>query len=197
MTPLNGNSLLTATSNALLASPVLFPILNPDAPTPKPKTEDGADEGKPQGKPQSPRKLLELEREAIKRIARIDAKLGRKLKAKLPTKKTALRQAAYVRKRVEKLEDEIVQIKGMEKSGISRPDRLKAIRKLISELEKLFIFYTVGIEPEWFRKLKEKREKEKAKKNKPAGAAGPAPTPRPVVASLAPGGILLTFASAG
>lgn len=193
MTPLNGNSLLTVTAEGLVASSVLFPVLNQDTSTPKPKPKEGAGKGKPKGKPQAPRKLIELEREAIKRIAKIDPKLAKKLKAKLPTKKTALRQAAYIRKRVEKLEDEIVQIKGMEKSGISRPERKKAIGKLISELDKLFIFYTIGVEPKWFKKLKEKQKKEK----KPTGAAGPAPTPRPVVASLAPGGILLTFASTG
>lgn len=196
MTPLNGNGLLATAPTVLVATPVFFPTSDQDAPTTKPtgkppKTKGGPNKGKPKGKPKSKRDLIELEVEAIKRIAKIDKKLAKKLNAKLPGKNTPKQLSDYIRKRIRKLDDERNVIKGMEKTGIFRPDRKKEIKDLEVELKDLLDFYNKRLLPLWYVKFLEDQKKAKAKQQ----PAGPAPTSRPVVASRIPEGILLTFTS--
>ncbi len=203
MKPLSRNSLLTNALTGLVATPVFFQSSDQDTPAAKPQgkpqnkpggkpKKDGPKKGKTKGKPPTLKGLGDVEKEAIKRIAKIDQRLADKLKAKLPGKNTKQKRAAYIIKRFGKLQDERTQIKGMEKAGISDPDRLKALKKLERELNDLSAFYKFGFSPAWYVKLLKERKKAKAKKQQPAG---PAPTSRPVVTSRIPDGLLVTLAA--
>ena len=151
MEPLNGQALRSAIPTFALASPVFF-----------------QDQGKPAPKPVKGRPLSDFEKEAIKRITKIDAKLGKKLTGKLPQKKTAKDQQAYIRKRMGKLVDERKLRKDLEKKGFATKKMTKAaldrIAKIEGELEDLLRFYFTGKFPKWYVKLLEKRERERREK---------------------------------
>lgn len=200
MKPLSKNSLLANTSMALVATPVFFQDSNQDTPTtkPAPKPQDGPKgktKDKSKGKPKVDRPLGDVEIEALKRIEKIDQALARKLRAKLPKKQTKPEQSDYIRKRLGKIIDERKQIKGMEKAGIFRPDRLKALDKLQKELLDLGVFFTFGQRPRWYIKLLEDRKK--AKKTKQPTSK---PTKQPAGGSnglnRTPDGFFLNFVAA-
>lgn len=185
MQPQFTNGLLGTSPAFAVATPVF--LLEQDPPAPKPGD---------QTKPKANRKLSDLEVEALKRIAKLDPGLSRKLGEKLPKKKTQKEQIGYLRKRVGKLDDERTALKGAEKAGFLKKKELEKRLKLLDRIQKELIFlgtfYQFGIFPEWYKKLLKEREKQKkTPASKPAGKAQPS-TPSDGTPK-APNGLLLAF----
>lgn len=184
MTPTSANRLLTAVPAFAIATPIF--TRDQDAPAPKPQ-----DKPKPKGKPAKDRKLSDFETEAIKRIARLDPGLAGKLRAKLPKKKKAKEQAAYVRKRIGKLDGARKLVRDLNKDGFAGKDGLEKGLKRIAEIETelgfLEAFFKTGRFPEWYKKLLKKREKAKQKNQ------GPTTKPAPAMPMPRPNGLLISF----
>ena len=198
MQDLNGNTLFSSDARFALAAPII--LLDQDKPAPK---GDGKGKDKPKAAPNPDRKLSDFEMEAIKRIAKIDPNLGRKLAEKLPKKKTSKAIRAYLEKRIGKLDVERDRITKFANGPLGNKKGLKKALERIDKLEKelghLRAFHTFGTLPNWYKKLLEDRKKKQQKKNNKAPTskpAGPSSGSRPSGTFRLPDGLILTLVAA-
>ena len=196
MQDLNGNTLSINAGGFAVATPILF--LDQDKPAPK---SDGDGKKKPKPAPAPDRKLSDFEMEAIKRIAKLDPRLARKLGAKLPKKRTVAELVAYIRKRIGKVDDERKILEGLSKDNLTKEKGLaKAIKRLDQieeELRNIGLFHIGGILPKWYRKLLEERKKQKKKDKAPTSKpADKTPGSRPTGSFRLTDGLLVNLLAA-
>ena len=178
--------------NGTPAFAIATPVFMQDQQSPKPKPDD---KGKPKAKPKKDRELSDFEKEAIKRIAKLDPALAKKLTAKLPKKKTGKEQFNYIGNRVRKLEDSRTSLQKAREKGLVNEKGLKKglkrLKDIKSELVDMAVFYKFGGLPGWYQKLLKERKKKEEKKSPTTK-----PTTKPNRSGRLPEGLLLSFVSA-
>ena len=155
---------------------IATPVLMQDKDSPKSKPDE---KGKPKVKPSTDRELSDFEKEAIKRIAKLDPALAKKLTGKLPKKKTRKDQFNYISHRVKKLKDARTRLKKAKEQGFVNEKGLKRGLKRLDEIKDELVdiatFYNFGALPKWYLKLLKERKKKKEKKS-PTTQGSPLPS---------------------
>jgi len=133
-------------------------------PTSKPSSKPTS---KPTSKPAA--KFSDFEIEFLKRLKNVEPATARKLRQKLPTKKSSKAKTAYVRKRMHKLFEERNAYDRLYKKGILNKAKKAEIAKLrhnlwqaYHQLGNLQVFYELGRLPKWYVDLLKKRKKKTA-----------------------------------